>query len=354
MDRFFVYGLPGPVGGANTELYHTLCMWWAGGWRPTILRPEPRQSTAMLDRHGGADVVDVPRGSCLDVPGMRGSTVVSFCHAAFLQAFDALRDLQCRLVWVPCMTAVTPLERKTFRRYGPPDVVVFQSDFQRSRLEPQLAKWGYTPHQGRVIRGAFAFRDPWYRRDAVVPRVGASAARVSRIARPDPAKWPRNYYSVLERIADRHAALCRGEPSHPPFAAELLGVDRRIDRLLGRQPACVTARPPGSIDPGEVLGRSAVLLQLDGQAAENWPRVGLEAMAAGAVVVASQRGGWGELIRDGQTGFLAANDSEAVQVVTRLLRDDELRYRVACHGHAWLRAETDPAVLRPQWDEVLS
>jgi len=39
---------------------------------------------------------------------------------------------------------------------GPFDAFVFQSEFQRSMLEPELTKLGYNPELGHLIRGASA------------------------------------------------------------------------------------------------------------------------------------------------------------------------------------------------------
>jgi len=41
-----------------------------------------------------------------------------------------------------------------------PDAMVYQSQFQRDELEPQLAPFGYRPETGHLIRGAFDL-DGW-------------------------------------------------------------------------------------------------------------------------------------------------------------------------------------------------
>ena len=70
-----------------------------------------------------------------------------------------------------------------------------------------------------------------------------------------------------------------------------------------------------------------MLLGLNGGARENWPRVGLEAMAAGVPLVCENRWGWREMVRDGETGFLADSDEEIVCHLTQLAYDEPLRQK---------------------------
>jgi glycosyltransferase involved in cell wall biosynthesis len=63
---------------------------------------------------------------------------------------------------------------------------------------------------------------------------------------------------------------------------------------------------------------------------ENCPYAGLEAMAAGRAIVSSDAGGLPELIRDGETGLIAATGDSAVFAdrLERLLADADLRRRL--------------------------
>jgi hypothetical protein len=89
------------------------------------------------------------------VPNLPGSPVVSFCNSQFIAHAEQFRKLGCPLVWANCMTFMFDHERECFAKIGPADAYVFQSEFQRSELEPQLAELGYTPERGHLIRGAF-------------------------------------------------------------------------------------------------------------------------------------------------------------------------------------------------------
>jgi glycosyltransferase involved in cell wall biosynthesis len=88
---------------------------------------------------------------------------------------------------------------------------------------------------------------------------------------------------------------------------------------------------------------AAVLASLDvtvlPSRSESLSNVILESMASGVPVVASNVGGNPELICDGQTGFLTAEDDAALAVaVEKFLTNEELR--IACGKRAKLEANT--------------
>jgi glycosyltransferase involved in cell wall biosynthesis len=73
---------------------------------------------------------------------------------------------------------------------------------------------------------------------------------------------------------------------------------------------------------------------------ESFGLVALEAMACGVVPVATNVGGVGELITDGEDGFLEAVGDIAAQSarVTQLLTDESLHYRMRKAGR-WNASE---------------
>ncbi|MDI3316728.1 MAG: N-acetyl-alpha-D-glucosaminyl L-malate synthase BshA [Bacillota bacterium] len=96
-------------------------------------------------------------------------------------------------------------------------------------------------------------------------------------------------------------------------AVDALGVGERV-RFLGRQD-----------DVTALLGEADVLL-LPSET-ESFGLVALEAMAAEAVVIASNRGGLPEVVVDGETGFLFPPEQEErmADVIVALARDPERR-----------------------------
>jgi glycosyltransferase involved in cell wall biosynthesis len=83
---------------------------------------------------------------------------------------------------------------------------------------------------------------------------------------------------------------------------------------------------PGFVnDPAQIMSQLDLLVHPADQ--ESFGRIVVEAMAAGLPVVSVQGGGVAEIVRDGETGFLALPDDSAqiAAFVERLARDPQLR-----------------------------
>ena len=71
---------------------------------------------------------------------------------------------------------------------------------------------------------------------------------------------------------------------------------------------------------------------------ENYPTVILEAMAGGAVVIASKRGGIPEMVINGKTGYLIdpIKPREIVRVISRVIETDNERQDVVIAARKWV------------------
>ena len=331
----FVVGYPGEIGGANTECWHTVRLWRRFGVEVTFLptwRPEPAWRSRLDEI--GCNTVRTSPGRLEQVPGLRAGVVVSFCNSRFLRHADHFRDLGCKVIWVGCMTWLFSEERRHYRRRGPFDRYVFQSAYQRSELQPQLAKFGATPEQCHSIRGAF-FPDEFPFRP--MPHEAKAPFVVGRISRAAADKYARNTWAIYRRIP--HAVKAR-----------VLGWSRPVEEKLGPPPPWAECLAPGAETPRQFFGSLHTMLQVNGGEAENWPRSGLEAMAAGVPIVAQDRWGWREMICHGQTGYLAENDDELAFYAARLAYDEDLRLEIAHRARQALGQElADPETIWAGW-----
>ena len=107
----------------------------------------------------------------------------------------------------------------------------------------------------------------------------------------------------------------------------ILGISDRVYQKIGPAPAHVECLAPGARQVADVLAGSHVLIQ-SCDTYENLPRVGMEAMASGTVVIADKRGGWLELI-DSKTGALCESTFEFVYSATVLAQQPEIRRKLA-------------------------
>jgi hypothetical protein len=206
-------------------------------------------------------------------------------------------------------------------------------------LEKFLPAFGYHPRQGHTIRGAFAFDEIHFR-----PRPHAPGDEfwVGRLARPDADKWSSNHWNVLARV---------------PYAqrrALVMGWTSPLVRKCGPPPPWSQTLAPQQITGGEFLGRCHAMLGLNGGARENWPRIGLEAMAAGVPLVCQDAWGWREMIQSGATGFLAADDEEMAFRLAQLAYDEDLRQAIVQRARARVQELACPARIGQQWRRLFA
>jgi hypothetical protein len=334
MPSIFISGYPGNVGGANTELWHTVKLWRSRGTEGTLVptwTADPAWKTRLETI--GCATREVPPQDLFKVDGLPGSIVVSMCNRKFLAEARRFRELDCRIVWLGCMNWMFPVERLHYRRHGCFDRYVFQSRFQSDQLTPQLTRFGFEPDQGVIIRGAFDPSEFFY---SPLHHAPGEIFNVGRIGRAETDKIRADFWKVLEKSP------------HSIFA-EALGWSEELDYFIGRAPQWARTYLPGTVDVRQFLARQHCLVQTNQQAVENWPRVGLEAMAAGVPIIADDRGGWREMIRHGETGFLCRTADEISYRVAQLAYDEPLRYGMIRAARERLKTLADPHAIGAAW-----
>ncbi len=329
LKNLFVIGYPSHLGGADTELWHVLRLWRRFGLDVRLI-PTWRASGEIRGRCDALDIetVQVKGPDDLgEVPDLAGSTVISFCNGEFLKSADVFRSLGCRVIWAGCMTWMFPAERKHYAEYGPFDAYVFQSEFQKSKLLPQLAEFNVGDERCFHIPGAIDADQFPFQPLAHQPN---SDFVVGRLARPDLDKWSSNTWAIYQAI---------------PYArrrARLMGWNDRLAGKLGQPPEWAEVLSPCAEPADQFLATLHCLLAVSGGAQENWPRVGLEAMAAGVPLVVQNEWGWREMIDHGRTGYLASTDAELAYYSARLAMDEDHRMAIISNARRALVAQLAP------------
>lgn len=348
--KIFVVGYPSYVGGADTELWHTTRIWRDHEHEVSFIPtwhadPEWKQKLADI----GCETHHANPATLDKVSGLPGGVVVSFCNAQFLKLAPRLRKMGCRLVWLNCMTWAFADELAFVTNHGPFDAHVYQSTFQRQQLEPQYATSGQKGNgvtkydasiHGVQIRGAFDV-SAW--RFAPLPHIKRMNFCVGRLARDDPDKWSSNTWPIYERI------------QYSGIHAWLMGVNEKVYAKIGPPPHWATTLPANAISAAEFYRKLHCLMPINGGARENWPRVGLEAMAAGVPIVTHADWGWREMIRHGETGYLASDDFEFAHWAATLAHDEPLRLRIARQAREALAQElANPERIGQQWNDLFT
>jgi glycosyltransferase involved in cell wall biosynthesis len=236
------------------------------------------------------------------------------------------------------MTFLFDHEKQLFADHGPVEAFVFQSEFQRRELEPQLKPLGYNADSGHLIRGPFDLDEfPFSPR----PHPKGDVFVTGRMARPDTDKWSSNTWPIYTAI------------QYAPKRALMLGMDDRTHAKLGAVPNFADTLKPMAISVQQFLSTLHCLLPINGGARENWPRAGLEAMAAGVPVVAQNQWGWREMIEHGVTGFLGSDDCELAHYAAMLAHDEDLRQRIIHAAHDRLVNKlANPEVIWEGWKRL--
>lgn len=349
--KVFWSGFPGPCGGANTEAWHTAKMLRGAGVDVTFIPTQGADLTSATSSKPrleeiGCRIVEAPKRADLPgVAGLKGSVVISMCNSNFIRLAAAYRDLGCRIVWVNCMTFTYSPEIGHYRDYkgGTFDAYVFQSEWQRAKLEPQLTLHGYRPEDGHLIRGAFDVTEfPFKPR----PHAKREPFAIGRLARGDADKWSSNWWPLLARVPHGLHARC-------------MAWSPAVEKKCGKPPANTKAVLLKSCEEPvqKFFGNLHAVVQINGGAGENWPRTGLEAMAAGVPVIAQGQWGWREMIEHRRTGLLADPKYEYDEIpwfIAELAYNEDMRMEIA---HAARKAVVDdlasPDKIWPKWEAML-
>lgn len=331
--KITLLGYPGPVGGACTEAFDTIKLWRLAGWEvfaiPTWGAP-PADDRAKLDALGVTTIETTRPEIAEALPA--DSVIVEFCNRRAFRVLPQIRSRGLPYVHVPCMTT-HDARAYPFHRYGFADAVVFQSGYQRATLGGWYRSQA-VPLNDHLIRGAF-FPDDW----TFAPRPRNDEPFIGgKLARAHHAKWSADTFALLGQL--------------PNVRAELMGVDYRVAKKLGPPPAWATLHAVNAMPVREFYPRLHCLLTVNGGDAENWPRVGLEAMACGVPIVAPRQWGWLEMISDSQTGMLALNNEEIGAALKRLDTDEDFRLELVHAARRRLNLLCDPQTLIGCWQRV--
>lgn len=334
--RIVVLGYPGDMGGAGTELWHTLRLWRSRGWPVTLIPTWGRdkrwvQKTASI----GAETVFTSKDKLEDVEILPGSVVVSFCNDQFLDVAPRLRAMGCKLVFVNCMTWLFNAEREFYVTHGTFDAYMFQSMYQQTMLAPQLVKYGADPSRFHLIHGAF---DPVEFPYSFKELKKDEPYYIGRISRPDSDKWSPNLWNIYENVR------------HPDRRARVMAWTQKLTDRIGEPPSWAEPLGPAKETAQAFLSSLHCMLPVNGSARENWSRALLESFALGVPVVAQNSWGLAEMIVHGHTGFLANSEEELSGYATVLAHDEVLREQMARNAREHLVTElANPERIAEGW-----
>ncbi len=337
--KIHILGQPGAVGGASTELWHTLLLWRRYGCEIAITptwRADPVQAARCESI--GCTIQEASPRTLRPAPE---AIVLSLCNAEFFAGLRRLDQKRNPGIWIPCMNWLTDREIRRYEQGLIPAAIVCQSYYQRSVIGPVLRKHGIV--QDRIVRIRGAFDASTY---PYTPKARGEKFVVGRISRADSKKFRPDLWHVLDRVRKQ---------IDRPLRARVLGWRKRLEKLCGPVPEWADVHDPGTLDALEFM-RSLDVLYQSGECAENWPRVGLEAMANGTPIVTDNQGGWVEMADGGRLAALVSNADEAAESMVALARygDKELMQLTSGVRHAMESQLASTDELWQQWQSLFA
>ncbi|MDT8343472.1 MAG: glycosyltransferase family 4 protein [Thermohalobaculum sp.] len=219
--------------------------------------------------------------------------------------------------------------------------LIFVSDFCKAAFERD---WGHLRLPRHTVHNALAM-DDW---QPLPPE--ARQKVIAYTGRVDPLK------GVVE-LAEALATLL---PGAPDWRAHLMLTARaaqqataaRVEALLHPVRAQVTIDYDRTLAEVRSLLCGAAVAAVPTISDEPFGRAALEAMAGGAALVASARGGLPEVFGDTAIALPGPSRDSIVDALGRLMADDALRHRLAQAGRARAVAEFDLGRIAARLDAV--
>jgi len=327
MDEICVIGHPSRLGGADTELDHQIRVWQALGLKVHLIHTGP------LDDNLRAMKME-ERGCVMHTPGdwgaCKGMHVISYCNGEFLKHLEAIKLYAKSTTFVNCMTWLFDQEREMHRR-GLIDCFLYQTDHAREKVEGELKSINENFRWFKV-KPYFHIDEFPYIHDRPEDQF-----RFGRVSRDDPGKFHPAQLWVYETMV-------------APVLKEgvILGLNDQIRGKIGREPNWIRGVPAGGMPAQEVYRHAHCIIQMT-ETYENLPRIGFEAMASGSLLIVDNRGGWRELVKHGQTGFLCRDQREFVYYSSRAAFEREERKLMASNARQWLEANWGIEQAKKEW-----
>lgn len=312
MNKLFVHGFPGLYGGAGAELYHQIPVWQAlglevhliptrNGWQTDPLYPELKKSGIVVHSTNQFDAID------------KGAPILGFCSQDFLRALDFIRARTEATVFVNCMTWLFAEEKQRMSK-GHIRAFLYQNEDVRKARAPELRALN------RSARCKFMTFVPYFdqKKFPFIEHRTPSTFGMGRMSRQDQDKYAGNTLYIYDHVM-----------SPRPKVGLMVGFTDKSRMKIGKPaPWIITAKDHRECSQRAFYKHCEIVLQPT-DTTENWPRVGLEAMSSGSVLVVDDRGGWQRMIQHKKTGFLCKGAQDFIFYSSLMAYEPELRSEIA-------------------------
>jgi hypothetical protein len=325
-----VIGHPSLLGGADTELDHQIRCWQFMGITVHICPTGPLdQNLIAMNLSERGCIYHTP----LDWQSVEGLHCISFCNGEFLKHLPIIRSYARSTTFVNCMTWNFPLEIEMQSR-GLIDFHLYQTDHAQNKVSAELASYGvYRPLRFQPYFHAADF--PFCEER---PR---DKFRFGRISRGDGDKFGAAQLWIYDTMT-------------APVLKEgwIVGWDQRSAGKFSHQPPDFVQTFPEGGKSQQDFYRFAEAVIMTTDTFENLPRVGMEAMASGSLLVVDKRGGWNVLVDDGVTGWLCMDQREFIYKASRCAFEHEETQMMRIRAREKLEQNWGLTASAETWEKV--
>jgi glycosyltransferase involved in cell wall biosynthesis len=324
-----IVGFPGLYGGAGVELDSQMTLWAQMGLELHIVPAwNPQQEPLLEKTKARATIHDA-----VDYKPLKDMPVISFCNDVFLRDITEIKEVAKQTIFVNCMTWLFDAEKKAHEE-GLIDLFLYQSNRTAQMVVPKLEEINNSI-RWKVFSSWFDAEPFPYHANRMRDKF-----RFGRVSREDGDKYSEDQLWIYESMV-----------SPVPKSGIMLGFDHRSEKKIGTPPSWIRAYPACGITQQEFYAHSAAIIQKC-DTTENWPRVGMEAMASGSVLVVDKRGGWEEMVKHGETGWLCEDQRDFVYYASRLAYEHEERDQMALNARDHLQDLVGQEAATESWKEV--
>jgi hypothetical protein len=335
--KLYVYGFPSLYGGAGAELHHQIPIWQSLGMEVHIVPTNAGYKNEPLYSEMLSTGVIVHRDNQFSAIE-RDAPVFGFCNEEFLRNLDAIRLHSTNTVFLNCMTWLFPLEMQRMAE-GKIRTFLYQNEDVRAVQGAALKALNPTAavHFLPVVPHLDLARFPF------IPQRSTEFFGCGRISRQDADKFARNTLHIYEYFV-----------APVPKRGLFLGFDHRSQQKIGRPYDWIrTAIDQNHCSQQEFYRHCEIVLQ-PSDTTENWPRVGLEAMASGSILIVDNRGGWQRQIEHGVTGWLCDHERDFIYYASKMAYEPLLRSQMALRARDRVELLAGADASAQSWNNVFN
>lgn len=324
-----IVGFPGLYGGAGVELDSQMTLWHEMGIEMHLIptgdpKLEPLFKRTLYRAH-------------IHNPGeyakLKDMPVISFCNDVFLRDMEKIKKFASKSIFVNCMTWLFDKEKELHKK-GLIDLFLYQTHRTQQMVDKPLKdinqKYNWKVFHSWFDDTKFPFH---------VERPN-DKFRFGRISREDGDKYAADQLWVYETMV-----------APVEKSGIILGYDERSEKKIGKPSDWIRTYRACGITQQEFYAHCSCIIQKC-DTTENWPRVAMEAMSSGSVLIVDDRGGWKDMIKHGETGWLCRDSRDFVYYSSRMAYEREERDKMANNAKQWFNEMNDKEKCKKSWEEV--